>query len=284
MADRVQKRRGTTSQHSTFTGVVGEITVDTDKDTAVVHDGSTAGGFPLAREDVNNVSNPQFGGTSTLKVPTGTQAQRPVSPSQGQVRFNTDTDKLEYYANGTATWQATQETGTALFTDNAGGTLSIAIGSTSGYAYPHRSTDGLSRIADANDTTQFSNRMFTNIAANNDFENAGVSFSSSNNSFTVSAGYSVSILVGWSVDEPAHSGWNVNLTDDWGGVTDQINFETTGAGEPTHREERRYTAKGPGTFSFGGFVNDDAATGASADLDMDYIEVSGAVFTANVSA
>ena len=49
MAKQVQFRRGTTSQHSTFTGAVGEITVDTDKDTVVVHDGSTAGGVPLAK-------------------------------------------------------------------------------------------------------------------------------------------------------------------------------------------------------------------------------------------
>ncbi len=48
MAKQVQFRRGTTSQHSTFTGAAGEITVDTDKNTAVVHDGSTAGGHPLA--------------------------------------------------------------------------------------------------------------------------------------------------------------------------------------------------------------------------------------------
>jgi len=50
MAKQVQFRRGTTSQHSSFTGVVGEITVDTDKDTVVVHDGSTAGGHPLVKQ------------------------------------------------------------------------------------------------------------------------------------------------------------------------------------------------------------------------------------------
>lgn len=49
MAKQVQIRRGTTTQTSTFTGAVGEITVDTDKKTVVVHDGSSAGGFPLAR-------------------------------------------------------------------------------------------------------------------------------------------------------------------------------------------------------------------------------------------
>jgi len=50
MSTQVQFRRGTTAEHSTFTGAVGEVTVDTTKDTAVVHDGSTAGGIPLARE------------------------------------------------------------------------------------------------------------------------------------------------------------------------------------------------------------------------------------------
>lgn len=49
MAKQVQFRRGTTAQHSSFTGAIAEITVDTDKDTVVVHDGTTAGGFPLAK-------------------------------------------------------------------------------------------------------------------------------------------------------------------------------------------------------------------------------------------
>lgn len=50
MANALQLRRGTTTQHSTFTGLAGEVTVDTTKDTVVVHDGSTAGGIPLATE------------------------------------------------------------------------------------------------------------------------------------------------------------------------------------------------------------------------------------------
>lgn len=46
----LQLRRGTTAEHSTFTGLVGEVTIDTTKDTIVVHDGSTVGGIPLAKE------------------------------------------------------------------------------------------------------------------------------------------------------------------------------------------------------------------------------------------
>jgi len=57
MAKLLKLRRGNTSQHGNFTGAEGEVTVDTDKDTLVVHDGSQAGGRPLAREDMSNVSS-----------------------------------------------------------------------------------------------------------------------------------------------------------------------------------------------------------------------------------
>ncbi len=55
MAKLLKLRRGTTTQHSSFTGAEGEVTVDTDKDTLVVHDGSTAGGHPVAAQDMDNV-------------------------------------------------------------------------------------------------------------------------------------------------------------------------------------------------------------------------------------
>lgn len=51
MSKQVRFRRGTTAQHTTFTGVAGELTVDTDKDVPVVHNGTTAGGIPLLRKD-----------------------------------------------------------------------------------------------------------------------------------------------------------------------------------------------------------------------------------------
>lgn len=57
MAKQVQFRRGTTVEHNTFTGEDGELSVDSTKDTLVVHDNTTVGGHPLAREDMSNVSN-----------------------------------------------------------------------------------------------------------------------------------------------------------------------------------------------------------------------------------
>lgn len=43
----VQRVRGTTAQHAAFTGLNGELTVNTDTKIAHVHDGTTPGGFPL---------------------------------------------------------------------------------------------------------------------------------------------------------------------------------------------------------------------------------------------
>lgn len=54
MATQVQFRRGTSAETATFIGAIGEVTVDTVKQTCVVHNGSQAGGYPLLREDGTN--------------------------------------------------------------------------------------------------------------------------------------------------------------------------------------------------------------------------------------
>lgn len=46
----IRKRRGTTSSMSTLVALPGEIFIDLTKSTLVVHDGTTAGGVPLAKE------------------------------------------------------------------------------------------------------------------------------------------------------------------------------------------------------------------------------------------
>ena len=67
MATQVQFRRGTTGEHSAFTGAVGEVTVDTEKKTVCIHDASTLGGFPLLREDFSN-SNLALGSLSSCAL------------------------------------------------------------------------------------------------------------------------------------------------------------------------------------------------------------------------
>ncbi len=63
MPDVLQLRGDTTSAHGSFTGTTREVTVDTDKNAVVVHDGGTAGGHPQALEEdltthTGNAANP----------------------------------------------------------------------------------------------------------------------------------------------------------------------------------------------------------------------------------
>ena len=64
MPTQLQFRRGTTSQNNGFTGAVGELTVDTDTDAIILHDGSTAGGIEI----VPAGTIVAFGGST---IPTG---------------------------------------------------------------------------------------------------------------------------------------------------------------------------------------------------------------------
>jgi len=89
MAKRVQRRRGTTSEHAAFTGFTGETTVDTTKDTVVVHDGATTAGFPLAREDLSNVTLTNLIGVTELKLIDGTVDQVIKTDGAGTISFGT---------------------------------------------------------------------------------------------------------------------------------------------------------------------------------------------------
>ena len=54
MATQVQFRRGSKPENDAFKGAVGEVTVDTTKQTLRVHDASKLGGYPLLRDDGTN--------------------------------------------------------------------------------------------------------------------------------------------------------------------------------------------------------------------------------------
>ena len=89
MAKRVQRRRGTTVEHATFTGYDGETTVDSTKDTVVVHDGALAGGFPLAREDLSNVNLVNAIGVTQLNLVDGSANQVIQTNGSGTISFGT---------------------------------------------------------------------------------------------------------------------------------------------------------------------------------------------------
>lgn len=60
MTFRVHYKTGTLTQNLTYTGLQGEITVNTDTFAIRVHDGYTPGGHELARQDLSNVDNATF--------------------------------------------------------------------------------------------------------------------------------------------------------------------------------------------------------------------------------
>ena len=78
MAKRLQLRRGTTAQNNAFTGVLGELTYDTDKKQLRVHDGRTIGGNAVddtTRDVTSQVSNATETVAGKAKIATTAIAQ-----------------------------------------------------------------------------------------------------------------------------------------------------------------------------------------------------------------
>ena len=65
MATQVQFRGGTTTEHASFNGAAREVTVDTTKQTVVVQNGTTNGGFPLLGEKNADNVKLHLGGNGT---------------------------------------------------------------------------------------------------------------------------------------------------------------------------------------------------------------------------
>ena len=102
---QLQLRRGTTAQHATFTGAVGEITIDTDKKSVIVHDGSTAGGIPLLSSTGSQAS-------------TGAQTFKTVNyVSEGTVSGTTGAQTVDWTAS--QNYKQTEPTGAITYTFTA---------------------------------------------------------------------------------------------------------------------------------------------------------------------
>ena len=117
MATQVQFRRGTTGETALFTGAVGEVTVDIDKDTCVVHDGFTQGGYPLLREDGSNMA------LSTGSV-TNCAVKFASDPNTGLI--SPGSDQLAFVTGGVIRLSL-DSSGAASFANNVlvGGNLSV---------------------------------------------------------------------------------------------------------------------------------------------------------------
>ena len=143
MAIQIQLRQGTTTEHNTFTGAVGEVTVDTTKDVPVVHDGVTTGGFPVAsRANADGtISLIKKDGTSAGTINanglfnntlTSTNTNQALTAAQGKVLKDTlDTTVSSSFGVG-QTWQdmtASRVSGVN-YTNSTGRPITIAATST----------------------------------------------------------------------------------------------------------------------------------------------------------
>lgn len=120
MPTTLQLRRGSTTQHNTFVGAAGEITVDTDKNTIVVHDGATAGGFPVFHTGANaTLNNLIVSGNLTVQGTTTTlnnaNTQTVDLGDNDKIRLG-DNNELQMYHTGI---------GGAAFVDNTEGVLTL---------------------------------------------------------------------------------------------------------------------------------------------------------------
>ena len=130
MATELKLRRGTAVQHETFTGAEGELTYDSTNKRPVIHDGSTAGGFPVVIQN----SDPSF---STVTL------------SGGQIVFpatqvpSADANTLDDYEEGTWTPVYEADTGAAEMHHSNPQGIYVKIGSlvfVSGYLSGQRNT------------------------------------------------------------------------------------------------------------------------------------------------
>jgi hypothetical protein len=105
MAIQIQLRKGTATEHNTFTGADGEVTVDTTNKTLVVHDGVTTGGTPLLKASQLVDSTTTVKGIIELatqsEVNTGTDTDRAVTPATLKSTFPIQA-KTALSANGLA--------------------------------------------------------------------------------------------------------------------------------------------------------------------------------------
>lgn len=147
MAKQIQLRRGTTTESTAFIGAVGEVTVDTDKDVLVVHDGVTAGGFPVAarantdgtisliKKDGTIISSINATGLFNNTL-TSTAADQALTAAQGKVLKDlADTKLTTTSAFGVGqTWQDVTSIRVlnTTYTNTSGRTIALSVDATTG--------------------------------------------------------------------------------------------------------------------------------------------------------
>jgi hypothetical protein len=120
MAQQVQFRRGTTSDHSAFTGALGEITVDTTLKTIRVHDASTVGGNIIAAAN---------GATLTSTTLTGPSIANAAISGSNNILSGTLTVTTGSIANATLNSPSIANAAISGANNQLSGTLTVTTGS-----------------------------------------------------------------------------------------------------------------------------------------------------------
>ena len=224
MTKQVQIRRGTDSQHTSFTGAEGEISVNTTNDSVHVHDGTTAGGKEMARADGSNVAF--TGGTidgATIGGTTPAAGTFTTLTASGDVNFDSNTLFVDASANavgvGTSSPSGafTSAGGRSFFF--SGDLYGIGIAQSSGQAnYAYLGSD-------ASGNLQVSDTQGNQIATFTQDNNVGIGTSSPSQKLTVQSGTSSSPAVNL-LGAGASQGWlrlgnnaDIKGGDDYLGMT-----------------------------------------------------------------
>ena len=132
MAKLLRLRRGTNTQHTTFTGAEGEVTVNTTNDSLHVHDGTTAGGTELAKADLSNVDGnlsnnlgfgdsvkATFGASNDLEIYHNGSHSVIADTGTGQLQVLTNQFRLNNAANNENLIACDQDGNVQVYNDGA---------------------------------------------------------------------------------------------------------------------------------------------------------------------
>ena len=239
MATQVQLRGGTTSEHSSFTGAAREVTVDTDKDVVVVHDGSTAGGIPLATEA--NLGTTTSTADAALPKAGGTMTGDVTFADNVYAKFGTNYD-LRIRHDGSHSYIAEMGTGNLIVQTNGADFL---VENTDGDNMINAISDGAVELSHNNvkkfETTSTGVDVTGSVTCDG-FTSTGIDDNATSTAITIDAsenttfagrvGVGTTPAAGRSIDVLGQSGYDdlVQLTGVGTNIGARINMTPTGTG------------------------------------------------------